>query len=53
VWFYVRAWDRVCLFLALSVSFFAFFFVCFVLRLSESFAACLCVSFCEGLLARA
>lgn len=47
VWFFFRAWDPACLFLALSVSFSAFF--CFVLRLSEAFAACLCVSFCEGL----
>ncbi len=46
---FVRGTLLVC-FLRFVFRFLHFFFV---LRLSEAFAARLCVSFCEGLLARA
>jgi hypothetical protein len=46
---FVRGTLLVCL-LRFLFRFLHFFFV---LRLSEAFAACLCLFFCEGLLARA
>jgi hypothetical protein len=42
-----------CLFVSCAFCFVFCILFFFVLRLSEAFAACLCVCFCEGLLARA